>query len=179
LGNLSSSIALASAFATQKRAPPGSWGGDLLQILRPEQPMLPVREAHVQCPVLVATVATYDLADQAPSLLYPVVLLDLHSHTHACIVRLHDYQIVSSRCRHLGSISAGCIEMATGEQPAFVRSLLSPYGNRASFLIPSLPDAGTYAHPARAVHPSSARFFDTFRSPKLGDRSPSRLSTAP
>ncbi len=87
-------LSLAPASATQKRVPPGLSRRDLLQVLRPEQSMLPLGEAYVHGPVDFAAIATYDLADQASSLRYPVVLLDLHSHAHACILRLHDYQRV-------------------------------------------------------------------------------------
>jgi hypothetical protein len=54
--------------------------------------MLAVREAHVQGPVLSSPVATHDLADETPALLYPVVVCYLHSHAYTCILRLHDYQ---------------------------------------------------------------------------------------
>ena len=47
-------------------------------------------EAYKPCGVLFASVATHDLADQTPALLYPVVVSHLNSHAHACILRLHD-----------------------------------------------------------------------------------------
>src|SRR5918992_5553697 len=67
----------------------GNGGGNLLQVLRPEQPILPVGEAHLYDYVLFSPVATHNLADQTSALLYSVVLLHLHSHAHACIWRLH------------------------------------------------------------------------------------------
>jgi len=65
---------LAPALATKKGAPPGAWGSDLLQVLRPEQPLPAVREAHVHHHVRFSPVTTHHLADQASALLYPVVL---------------------------------------------------------------------------------------------------------
>jgi hypothetical protein len=44
-------------------------------------------EAYKPCGVLFASVATHDLADQTPALLYPVVVSHLNSHAHACILR--------------------------------------------------------------------------------------------
>ena len=90
MGNLSSYISLAFAFATQKRAPPGSWEGDLLQVAGPEQPLAPVWEAHIYDYVLFPPVATHHLADQTSARLYPVVAGHPHSHAHACVLRLHD-----------------------------------------------------------------------------------------
>lgn len=42
--------------------------GGLLQIARPEQPMVAVREAHVHSHVLFSPVPANDLADHAPPL---------------------------------------------------------------------------------------------------------------
>ncbi len=91
LGDHTSSISLAPALATQKkRAPPGSWRGNLLQITRPEQPLASVRKAHIYYHVLFSPIATNDLADQTSALLYPVVVGHLNSHSHVCILRLHN-----------------------------------------------------------------------------------------
>jgi hypothetical protein len=82
-------LSLASAFETQKRAPPGLRGGDLLQLLRPEQPIVSIRKAHVHGYVHFSPVATHHLAEQAPSLHYPVVVAHPHLHAHAYILLLH------------------------------------------------------------------------------------------
>src|SRR5215210_5278891 len=80
------------AALTQQGTPPRLRSAYLLQVPRPEQPIAPVCKAHVYDYVLFPPVATHNLADQASSFLYPVVVLHLHSHAHACILRLHDYQ---------------------------------------------------------------------------------------
>ncbi len=60
----SPSIPLAPPFVINKKgAPPGAWGGDFLQIIRPEQPLAPVREAHVHHHVLLSPVTTNRRAD--------------------------------------------------------------------------------------------------------------------
>src|SRR5215208_1003423 len=82
-------LSLASAFAIQKRAPPGLRRGDLLQVLWPEQPIVSIRKAHVHGYVLFSPVATHHLAEQAPSLHYPVVVAHPHLHAHAYILLLH------------------------------------------------------------------------------------------
>src|SRR5215213_7829554 len=86
----SSSISLALPLAAKKEGtPPGAWGGDLLQILRTEQQPAPVREAYVHHHVLLCSVAARHLADQAPSLGYPVAVGHPHSHAHAYVLHLH------------------------------------------------------------------------------------------
>ena len=88
----SSSTGAAPPFAINKKGvPPGAWGGDFLQILRPEQPLAPIREAHVHHHVLLSPVATHHLAEQAPSLRYPVAVAHPHSHAHAYVLRLHGW----------------------------------------------------------------------------------------
>ena len=65
-------------------------GGDLLQIAGPEQPMVAVREAHVDGNVLLAPVSANDLADHAPPPWDPVVSAHPHLHAHeACFFCAH------------------------------------------------------------------------------------------
>jgi hypothetical protein len=83
-------LPLASAMvSTPKRAPPGLWRGDLLQISRPEQPLAPIREAHIYDYVHLSSVATHNLADQTSTLLYPVVVCHLNSQDVRVGMRLH------------------------------------------------------------------------------------------
>src|SRR5215211_174321 len=80
---ISSLSSLAPAFAMHKRAPPRSRGGDLLQVLRPEQPILSVRKAYVDGYVLFSPVAAHDLTDHAPLLRDPMVLTHPYLHSDA------------------------------------------------------------------------------------------------
>src|ERR1044071_542934 len=81
-----------SADYTEQRTPPAPRRVCLLKVSGPEQSGSPVCKAHVYDNVLFPTVATHNLADQTPSLLYSVVVLDPYSHTHACVLRLHGSQ---------------------------------------------------------------------------------------
>jgi hypothetical protein len=83
------------------------WGGDLLQITRPEQPLPSVREAHIYYHVLFSPIATHDLADKTSALLYPVMACYLHLHAHVYILRLHDRGTYSRRGGSKKSLADG------------------------------------------------------------------------
>src|SRR5829696_10585776 len=65
------------------------WAGDLLQVPRPEQPILAVGQAHVYGYVLFSPVKGHDLTHKASALFYPVVLGDPHLRTWSRLFKCH------------------------------------------------------------------------------------------
>jgi hypothetical protein len=81
---------LTRSVPTEQRAPPSLRGGDLLQVPRPEQPILAVGQAHVYGHVLFSPVSSHDFTHQASALLDPVVFHDPNPHTAPRLFGCHE-----------------------------------------------------------------------------------------
>jgi hypothetical protein len=67
--------------------------GDLKEIFRPEQPILPVCEAHVHSHVVLPAVPFDDGTDQAPALGDPVAFSHPDSCADECFFGTHDARL--------------------------------------------------------------------------------------
>src|SRR5215203_5859600 len=81
---------LTRSVSTEQRAPPSLWGGgNLLQVPRPEHPILAVGQAHVYGYVVLSPVTSHHLTHKASVLLDPVVFHDPNPPTGARLFGCH------------------------------------------------------------------------------------------
>ena len=78
------------AGSTEQRTPPRWGGGDLFQVLRPEQPPVSARKAHIYGYVSVSPVMVRDPTHHAASLGDPMALAHPYRRTDMHSFRLHD-----------------------------------------------------------------------------------------